>query len=158
MQISQPMHRADPDRPAAAEQWMHTTSRDSFGNHRKLHMGQQRLQQGLQQQQAVLLARYSHKKAAGVSSCYPGCRCHVVSNYSSLSACMLAFEYETGKLLVDKRTTWSTFSQMARLASSIAWRVPTRPISRSMSAPEAWDTLILHPVSDCIDLMVSPPA
>lgn len=27
-----------------------------------------------------------------------------------------------------------------------------------MSAPDAWDTLILHPVEFCISLIVSPPA
>src|ERR1700733_10662254 len=46
---------------------------------------------------------------------------------------------------------------MARLARSMACLVPTSPISRSMSRPDAGETLILQPVEFCISLIDSPP-
>ena len=55
-------------------------------------------------------------------------------------------------------TTARTLSIMARLACSMALRVPTSPISRSISWPEGWATLILQPVVFCISLIVSPPS
>lgn len=47
----------------------------------------------------------------------------------------------------ERLTTASTLSSIARLALSMASRVPTRPISRSVSlGPEDGDTFTLHPV------------
>jgi hypothetical protein len=106
---------------------------------------------------AVLEERFLRKTVSGdVSSHYhcPDFRCPVDVSCSSPSTVMLAYATHSEP---DELTTWSTFSQMARFASSMAWRDPTRPISRSISAPDACETLILQPVSDCIDLMVSPP-
>jgi hypothetical protein len=58
----------------------------------------------------------------------------------------------------DRPTTASTLSSIARLAAAIASRVPTSPISRSLSVgPDDGDTLILQPVVLCMSFMVSHP-
>lgn len=56
-------------------------------------------------------------------------------------------------------TTATTFSTIASFALSMAERDPTNSIGRSTSLPfwGAGETLILHPVSTCIFLIVSPP-
>ena len=56
-------------------------------------------------------------------------------------------------------TDASTFSSMAVRARAIASRDPARAISRSGSPCWNWlETLMRHPVEDCISLIVSPPS
>ena len=84
----------------------------------------------------------------------------VVSAISALAAIALLLQYVSADHSVKKgraRTTASTFSMIARLARSMACLVPTSPISRSMSRPDAGETLILQPVEFCISLIDSPP-
>ena len=109
-------------------------------------------------------AQHTAVVAAVVSSAHYTDRCHGHGHRHLDCLFLRSFHAATGQnchmlgRVVPPLTTVSTLSQIARLASSIAWRVPTRPISRSISAPDAWETLILHPVEFCISLIVSPPA
>lgn len=158
-----PVRAADP-----AVGWTSTTWRGSFGSRRRWRTGPQ--QRPLARRR--LAGQPGRSWTAVVSSC-----CHYsyflglgrhrrrgVGRSSRAGECVsdcccwcppLAGRRRAG--YGGLRTTWFTFSSMARLASSMAWREPTSPISRSMSAPEACDTLILHPVVACMSFMVSPP-
>lgn len=155
--------------PAAVEPAQHTTWPCSSGNRHTWHTGQLHPQQQHRPQARQLAAvaclpaaaARSPVVAAVVSSAHYMDRCHG----HGLLDCLLPRSSHAATSQIKSlrrggphtRTTVSTLSQMARLASSIACRVPTRPISRSISAPDACDTLILHPVEFCISLIVSPP-
>jgi hypothetical protein len=93
----------------------------------------------LAEHRKTVVGSYGHRSQVVAALCF--CRHQIHSSVAKYC------QFEIGIFPLERLTTASTLSSIARLALSMASRVPTRPISRSVSpAPEEGETFTLHPV------------